>query len=172
MCSLLYIPGFQWLKDTLFSLHLIWPFQLDLKNHNFSYKSFCTAGFFLFVCFFNRKKFSWFILNGQCFFFFFGQARRRNQMSGLGARGANIAADVGDSYRDALKKTMFARYNEADWDMCEPFFIGFFCLLWYCQTCPWDQIPFMCAMLRFCFTGNMGNSFQMLSGSKLCCKYI
>ncbi|GFR82439.1 RNA-binding protein 5 [Elysia marginata] len=42
------------------------------------------------------------------------EARRRNQMSGLGARGANIAADVGDSYRDALKKTMFARYNEAD----------------------------------------------------------
>lgn len=42
------------------------------------------------------------------------EARRRNQMSGLGARGSNVVADVGDSYRDALKKTMFARYNEAD----------------------------------------------------------
>ncbi|CAL1544231.1 unnamed protein product [Lymnaea stagnalis] len=42
------------------------------------------------------------------------EARRRNQMAGLGARGANVVADVGDNYRDALKKTMYARYNEMD----------------------------------------------------------
>merc|ERR1719239_41859 len=42
------------------------------------------------------------------------EAQRRNQMAGLGARGANVVADVGDNYRDALKKTMFARYNEVD----------------------------------------------------------
>ncbi|KAH9518958.1 RNA-binding protein 5 [Bulinus truncatus] len=36
------------------------------------------------------------------------EARRRNQMAGLGARGANVVADVGDNYRDALKKTMYA----------------------------------------------------------------
>ncbi|KAK6994768.1 RNA-binding protein 5 [Biomphalaria glabrata] len=39
------------------------------------------------------------------------EARRRNQMAGLGARGANVVADVGDNYREALKKTMFARTN-------------------------------------------------------------
>lgn len=42
------------------------------------------------------------------------KAKRRNQMAGLGARGANVVADVGDNYRDALKKTMYARYNEMD----------------------------------------------------------
>ncbi|XP_005096261.1 RNA-binding protein 5 [Aplysia californica] len=42
------------------------------------------------------------------------EAQRRNQMAGLGARGANVVADVGDNYRDALKKTMFARYNEVE----------------------------------------------------------
>ncbi|XP_059161328.1 RNA-binding protein 5-like isoform X2 [Physella acuta] len=42
------------------------------------------------------------------------EAKRRNQMAGLGARGANVVADVGDNYRDALKKTMYARYNEMD----------------------------------------------------------
>jgi len=42
------------------------------------------------------------------------EARRRNQMAGLGAPGAKVVAEVGDNYRDALKKTMFARYNEVD----------------------------------------------------------
>uniref|UniRef100_A0A0B7APJ4 RNA-binding protein 5 n=2 Tax=Arion vulgaris TaxID=1028688 RepID=A0A0B7APJ4_9EUPU len=42
------------------------------------------------------------------------EAKRRNQMAGLGARGANLVTDVGDNYRVALKKTMFARYSEME----------------------------------------------------------
>ncbi|CAG5128162.1 unnamed protein product [Candidula unifasciata] len=42
------------------------------------------------------------------------EAQRRSKTAGLGARGATVVADVGDDYRVALKKTMFARYNELD----------------------------------------------------------
>ena len=42
------------------------------------------------------------------------QAKRRNQMAGLGAPGAKVVADVGDTYRDALRKTMFSRYSEVE----------------------------------------------------------
>jgi len=42
------------------------------------------------------------------------EAKRRNQMAGLGAPGAKVVADVGDTYRDALRKTMFSRYSEVE----------------------------------------------------------
>lgn len=29
-------------------------------------------------------------------------------------RGANVVAGSGDTYKDAVKKTMFARYNEVE----------------------------------------------------------
>ncbi|BFZ08149.1 hypothetical protein BsWGS_11187 [Bradybaena similaris] len=42
------------------------------------------------------------------------EAKRRNQTAGLGLKGANSVTTVGDDYRVALKKTLFARYNELD----------------------------------------------------------
>ncbi|BFZ10470.1 hypothetical protein BsWGS_13509 [Bradybaena similaris] len=42
------------------------------------------------------------------------EAKRRSKTAGLGAPGAKIVPDVGDDYRVALKKTMFARYNDLD----------------------------------------------------------
>ncbi|XP_046336205.2 RNA-binding protein 5-like isoform X6 [Haliotis rufescens] len=42
------------------------------------------------------------------------QAKRRVQNTGLGLSGSNVISEVGDSYKDAVKKTFFARYNEQD----------------------------------------------------------
>lgn len=42
------------------------------------------------------------------------QAQRRSVSAGLGVRGANIVSDAGDSYKTAVKKTMFARYHELE----------------------------------------------------------
>lgn len=42
------------------------------------------------------------------------EASRRSAGAGLGMRGANVVAGAGDTYKDAVKKTMFARYNEMD----------------------------------------------------------
>lgn len=35
--------------------------------------------------------------------------------AGLGMRGTKVQIDETDNYKDALKKTLFARYNELDW---------------------------------------------------------
>ncbi|XP_014769656.1 RNA-binding protein 5 isoform X3 [Octopus bimaculoides] len=43
-----------------------------------------------------------------------GPAQRRLASAGLGARGANIVCDVSDSYKTAVKKSMFARYHELE----------------------------------------------------------
>ncbi|XP_041347770.1 RNA-binding protein 5-like isoform X2 [Gigantopelta aegis] len=42
------------------------------------------------------------------------EAKRRVQTAGLGAKGANIIPDAGDTYKESVKKTMFARYQEMD----------------------------------------------------------
>ena len=43
------------------------------------------------------------------------QAERRNATAGLGMRGANYNIEDTDNYKDALRKTMFARYKEIEW---------------------------------------------------------
>ncbi|XP_064604208.1 RNA-binding protein 5-like [Liolophura sinensis] len=42
------------------------------------------------------------------------QAQRRVVQAGLGARGSNVTSAPGDTYKDAVKKTMFARYHEIE----------------------------------------------------------
>lgn len=45
---------------------------------------------------------------------FYFQAMRRQQSAGLGSRGSNYQINPGDSYKDSLKKVMFARYQEME----------------------------------------------------------
>ncbi|WAR25723.1 RBM5A-like protein [Mya arenaria] len=42
------------------------------------------------------------------------QAERRNQSAGLGMRGSKVQIEDTDNYKSALKKTLFARYNELE----------------------------------------------------------
>ncbi|KAL5014288.1 hypothetical protein ScPMuIL_008558 [Solemya velum] len=42
------------------------------------------------------------------------EAERRAMTAGLGMRGSNYGATAGDSYKDALKKTMYARFHEQE----------------------------------------------------------
>ncbi|KAL4226607.1 RNA-binding protein 5 [Mactra antiquata] len=42
------------------------------------------------------------------------EAERRNVSAGLGMRGSKVSSDEPHNYKDALKKTLFARYNELD----------------------------------------------------------
>ena len=46
------------------------------------------------------------------------QAERRNQSAGLGMKGSKVNIEEGDNYKMALKKTLFARYNDLDWTQC------------------------------------------------------
>ncbi len=39
---------------------------------------------------------------------------KRQQSAGLGARGANYNVTPGDTYKDTLKKVMYARYQEME----------------------------------------------------------
>ena len=48
------------------------------------------------------------------FYFIFFQAMRRQQSAGLGSRGSNYHINPGDSYKDSLKKVMYARYQEME----------------------------------------------------------
>ena len=43
------------------------------------------------------------------------QTQRRAATAGLGVRGADIVAEEGATYKENVKKTLFARYNETDW---------------------------------------------------------
>lgn len=40
------------------------------------------------------------------------EVQRRVQAAGLGMKGATYGASAGDTYKDAVKKAMQARYNE------------------------------------------------------------
>lgn len=42
------------------------------------------------------------------------EAKRRMQTAGLGMRGSTYGANASDTYKDAVKKTMFARYQETE----------------------------------------------------------
>ena len=44
------------------------------------------------------------------------EATRRQSQAGLGARGSRNVANIqpGDSYKDCVKKTLFARFHELD----------------------------------------------------------
>ncbi|XP_045165329.1 RNA-binding protein 5-like isoform X2 [Mercenaria mercenaria] len=42
------------------------------------------------------------------------EAERRNSSAGLGMRGSKVHIEESDNYKDALKKTLFARYNDMD----------------------------------------------------------
>ncbi|XP_060079203.1 RNA-binding protein 5-like isoform X1 [Ylistrum balloti] len=42
------------------------------------------------------------------------EAKRRMHTAGLGMRGATYGANASDTYKDAVKKTMFARYQETE----------------------------------------------------------
>ena len=43
---------------------------------------------------------------------FFVQAQRRTIGAGLGASGSTVQLEPGDTYKDAVKKTMMARFQE------------------------------------------------------------
>jgi len=42
------------------------------------------------------------------------ETKRRSATAGLGARGADIVAEEGATYKENVKKTLFARYNDVD----------------------------------------------------------
>nr|KAG5691464.1 hypothetical protein BaRGS_017307 [Batillaria attramentaria] len=42
------------------------------------------------------------------------ETQRRAAQAGLGARGANIVAEEGATYKDCVKKTMFARFHDVE----------------------------------------------------------
>ena len=44
----------------------------------------------------------------------FVQTQRRAATAGLGARGADVVAEEGATYKENVKKTLFARYNDAE----------------------------------------------------------
>lgn len=44
----------------------------------------------------------------------FFQATRRAASAGLGARGANLVAEEGATYKECVKKTMFARFHDIE----------------------------------------------------------
>lgn len=65
------------------------------------------------------------------------QTQRRNATAGLGMRGASNVAAGGDSYKEAAKKNIFARYQETDWYLETILFqdlIAIFCMQFFLGT--------------------------------------